>query len=341
MRVVQVVHSDGFAGVERYVAGLANGLSSAGVSSVVIGGNRDRMLEELGPAGVQWLPGDTARDVLSGLLLARGADIIHAHMTEAELAAIAIAPVIRSKVVVTRHFAQRRGSSLPARIIGGVITSRVAAQVAIGRFTADQVEGPSIVVPPATSRVSTAVRTAAERERIVLVAQRLEAEKRTDLALRAWARSRLAGQGWFLEIAGSGAYRTDLEVLARSLQIADSVRFLGQLRDMHTKMDQAAVLLAPRADEPFGISVIEAMAAGLPVVAAAGGGHLETIGRVADAALYEPHDINAAAATLEKLASDPDRRDRYAADQRRVHEEHFTVEAQVAATIDVYRQVMK
>ena len=45
-------------------------------------------------------------------------------------------------------------------------------------------------------------------------------------------------------------------------------------------MRAAGVLLAPRTDEAFGLSVVEAMARGLPVVAAGSGAHLETVGSV-------------------------------------------------------------
>lgn len=341
LRVVQVVHSDGFAGVERYVAGLAKGLSSAGVSSVVIGGDKERMLDDLGSASVRWLPGDNPRAVLSSLLKARRTDIIHAHMTEAELAAITVAPLCRARVVTTRHFAQPRGSSLPGRMVGRVITRRVAAQLAIGDFTASRVEGPSIVIPPATALVAADAPHAADRDKTVLIAQRLEPEKRTDLGLRVWAASRLADRGWRLQVAGHGSCRPALDELAAALGIQASVDFLGEVRQIGQVLARAAILLAPRPDEPFGISVIEAMAASLPVVAAAGGGHLETIGRVPGAALYLPGDLATAGRVLLELAEDAHRRESYAQAGRDVHRARFTVAAQVAATLEVYRSVLR
>jgi glycosyltransferase involved in cell wall biosynthesis len=78
----------------------------------------------------------------------------------------------------------------------------------------------------------------------------------------------------------------------------------------------------------------------LPVVAAAGGGHLETVGRAVGATLYDPTDTGEAGRLLAALAADPARRARYGADLRELHRRAFTVENQVTATLDVYRTLL-
>lgn len=59
---------------------------------------------------------------------------------------------------------------------------------------------------------------------VVLVAQRLETEKHTDIALRAWQRSELAQSGWEIHLAGGGAQEGVLRSLAQDLAVTDSVR---------------------------------------------------------------------------------------------------------------------
>src|SRR4029077_16599293 len=114
-----------------------------------------------------------------------------------------------------------------------------------------------------------------------------------------------------LQIAGEGALRGSLEHLATTLGVGGAVDFLGRREDVGSLMTTAAVLLAPRPDEGYGLTVLEAMAAGLPVVAAASGGHLETVGVVPDAPLFQPHDSGDAGRLLARLARDPARRDTY------------------------------
>jgi glycosyltransferase involved in cell wall biosynthesis len=104
-------------------------------------------------------------------------------------------------------------------------------------------------------------------------------------------------------------------------------------------MATAGLLLAPRPDEAYGLSVVEAMAVGLPVVAAAGGGHLETVGPVSGSGLFPPEDVAGAAAALRALAVDEGRRAGYGEDLRAAQRERFTLEAQQRATDEVYRGV--
>lgn len=339
LRVAHVVCTDAFAGVERYVVTLTEGLARRGADVTVVGGAPARMQAALETAGARWQPGPDLASAWRRLIGLSRVDIVHAHMTAAELAAITAGPWHQAPVVATRHFAQRRGSSLPARLVGSAITRRLASQLAISKFVADSTEGPCKVVMPGTPPQPEA--PPAERRPVVLVAQRLEPEKRTDLALRVWQRSGLATEGWLLEVAGDGRERQRLADLAEQLGVADSCRWLGARDDMESLQRQASVLLAPRPDEPLGLSVIEAMAAGLPVVAAAGGGHLETVGRHPGAALYPPHDLDTGGRLLADLAKDAGRREAYGKELRALHEREFSIDRQVQAVLDVYRQILR
>ena len=339
LRVAQVVCTDLFAGVERYVATLATGLGRAGHQVVVLGGQRGSMTDTLGAEPVTWMPAANVPAATRALLAAHPFDVVHVHMTAAELAGTLASLRHRAPLVSTRHFAETRGSSAPARAVGHLVGRRIAAQLAISEYVADRIEGPSVVVSPGTPTVP--VRPSSrEREPVVLVAQRLETEKRTDLALGAWAASGLAADGWELHLAGDGAERGALEELAARLGVVDSCRFLGRRSDITECYLTASMLLAPRSDEPFGLSVVEAMAAGLPVVAGAGGGHDATVGACPAARLFPAGDVTRAGELLASLAADPAGRDRYGEALAAVQAERFSAEAQVAATLDVYRSVL-
>ena len=86
---------------------------------------------------------------------------------------------------------------------------RLDAQIAISHAVADAVDGRSTVVH--TGVENRPLRDVALRDRVVLIAQRLQPEKRTDVGIRAFAASGLADDGWTLEIAGVGPERGALE----------------------------------------------------------------------------------------------------------------------------------
>jgi glycosyltransferase involved in cell wall biosynthesis len=108
----------------------------------------------------------------------------------------------------------------------------------------------------------------------VLVLQRLEPEKDTLTALRAWRASQLADDGWSMRVVGEGSERALLEAITASEGIS-SVTFVGWATSAEDELANAAILLAPAVAEPFGLAVVEALMAGIPVVASAAGGHLE------------------------------------------------------------------
>ncbi len=343
MKVLHVIRSDGFAGVERYVSRLAGQQAREGDEVIVIGGDQHRMAAAVsGSSGQLRLRcGDSLTDVVPELArLAGGADVVHAHMTAAELgtAILRLPGRRRVPVVSTRHFAARRGTGLLGRAAAAVAARTVDAQIAVSHFVAAHIEGPCTVVHPGVDRAPDAA-PAVTRERVVLIVQRLEVEKQTDVAIRAFAASRLAGDGWRLLLAGDGAGRVELTALAAELGVADAADFLGVRDDVPALMSRAAVLLASPPAEPLGLSVLEAMATGLPVVASAAGGHLETLA-TDPSVMFPPGDVRSAAAVLTALAADPARRDVLAAAGQDRQRTAFTLAAQAAGTRAVYLDLL-
>jgi glycosyltransferase involved in cell wall biosynthesis len=338
MRVLHVVCSDRFAGVERHVALLAGAQDSAGSTVAVIGGDEASMRRDIDRAGVVFRPtGGLLQTIRTARPFVHGADIVHVHMTASEVAGVVAALGSRAAVVTTRHFADGRGSTPVNRWVGRRAAARIDAQIAVSAYAALYVEGASTVVHAGVRDRSDVDPRA--RQRVVLVAQRLEAEKRTDLALDVFARSGLAERGWALVVAGGGSLLATLQQQAGRLGIGDSTRFLGHHHDVAGLMATAGILLAPRPDEAYGLSVVEAMATGLPVLASGAGGHLETVGAAAEAALFPPADTAAAADALESLAADDARRAAYGTELRAVQRQRFTLEAQERATDAVYRRL--
>jgi glycosyltransferase involved in cell wall biosynthesis len=169
---------------------------------------------------------------------------------------------------------------------------------------------------------------------VVLVLQRLEPEKDTATALSAWRESRLAAEGWSLRVVGEGSERTKLEQRVASEAIS-GVTFTGWTNDVRGEFRRSGIVLASAPAEPLGLAVLEAMAAGVPVVACASGGHLETIGQLANATLFPPGDSVAAAATLRLLLFDPMRAE-MSAEGRRLIAGRFSIEEHVNRVLVEY-----
>ncbi len=143
---------------------------------------------------------------------------------------------------------------------------------------------------------------------VVVQASRLEAWKGHEVHLRALAR--LANREWRLWIVGAATardapYARGLAALARSLGIADRVRFFGERDDVPRVLAAADIYCQPNLEpEPFGLAYVEALAAGLPVVASDAGGVREIVD-AATGVLVPPGDDAALAAALEPLIGDP------------------------------------
>jgi glycosyltransferase involved in cell wall biosynthesis len=171
---------------------------------------------------------------------------------------------------------------------------------------------------------------AAGESPLALVVSRLGAEKNLELAIDAVARLpdvRLA-------IVGDGPHRAELEERARRLGIADRVRFTGalpreSLPDVYASVDAFAF---PSMTETQGLVLAEALAAGLPVVAAASEASSEVLG---EAAKLVPADPVAFAEALRgALARGRDHSAVHLAFSR------YTVELQTRRILALYREVL-
>ena len=145
------------------------------------------------------------------------------------------------------------------------------------------------------------------------------------------------------DTTGHGGRRQELEALARALGLSDAVRFPGfvggEIASAYAALD--VMVHASTAPEPFGRTAIEAMAAGVPVIAAAAGGMLEVVEPEVSGLLTPPGDEAALAQAMLALATDPERRRRLAEGGRRRVRERFS-EAVVGRQIEAaYREALE
>jgi glycosyltransferase involved in cell wall biosynthesis len=128
-----------------------------------------------------------------------------------------------------------------------------------------------------------------------LIVARLVPKKNIARILEAFARYRATGlDRRELHIVGYGPLREELEAEATGLGVADAVRFLGaqDSGEVAKAMAGAAALILASTEEQFGLVVIEALAAGLPVILSSNAGAADALVRNLDNGLIvDPYDV--------------------------------------------------
>jgi glycosyltransferase involved in cell wall biosynthesis len=128
--------------------------------------------------------------------------------------------------------------------------------------------------------------------KVILSASRLEPEKSVNLLINAFASICKEDQNLILVIAGIGSQLQDLRNLVTQLGITLKVRFVGFRTDVSSLMYIADVFVIASEAEPFGLSILESMSIGTPVVAANSGGPREIIDDCLTGYLFVPGDVN-------------------------------------------------
>jgi 1,2-diacylglycerol 3-alpha-glucosyltransferase len=173
---------------------------------------------------------------------------------------------------------------------------------------------------------------------LLITVGRLGREKRFEVLLMAFSDAARGGPERLL-VVGGGAQETELRRVAEALEIADQVIFTGPLEHDRVLDCYAAadVFVFASPTETQGLVVIEAMAAGLPVVAVGAGGVAETVAD-GETGLLTELDPRALGAAIRRMLDDPGLRQRCAASGRRAAQAYAITEI-VHRLVGLYRQV--
>jgi glycosyltransferase involved in cell wall biosynthesis len=220
-----------------------------------------------------------------------------------------------------RHWLKRWAGRTPPDLV--IANSRFTAGSVATVFPGSPVETWYLPVsPPGTDKSARdSLRSelgTSDRTVVILQASRLERWKGQGVLLAALERMRDV-PGWECWLAGGaqkageGQFLDELRSAAERAGIAGRVRFLGQRADVPRLMAAADVYCQPNTGpEPFGIVLVEALYAGLPVVTSRFGGVVEIVNQ-SYGMLTEPGDPESVAAALRALVADPSRRQALAA----------------------------
>jgi L-malate glycosyltransferase len=166
--------------------------------------------------------------------------------------------------------------------------------------------------------------------------------KGVDLLLQALAQLRGEGADCHLLIVGEGPVRASLEALAHSLGLEGHAHFLGQIEPAGSVFrDATDIAVSPARDEGFGLTVIEAGAFGLPIVATDTPGMSEILTDGHSGFIVPTEDVPSLARTLRRLIDDPELRQRLGAAARETVERRFLVSRYVAEFEAIYDELLR
>jgi glycosyltransferase involved in cell wall biosynthesis len=177
-------------------------------------------------------------------------------------------------------------------------------------------------------------------QRVVLSVGNLIPIKGHDLALRAFAAVQRQFPDLVYEIIGDGPERARLQCLARDLNIAERVRFLGrQSRDQVAEaMRRCSVFALPSRYEGLGCVYLEAMATEKPVIGCRGQGIEEIIDHDHNGWLVTPNDLDGLTNALTRILADTPLRQRLGHNARLTVTESHTLDHHAANLAAVYRE---
>lgn len=349
MRVLLITDSPEPSGVGRHMLTLAAALRRSGVDASVAFPDHDdgrRLADEAAQAGLEAAAFDAADP--AALLDRAAPEVVHVHAGIGwEGQSLCAAAAARGcRVVRTEH--------LPWLLTDpGQIADYAAALAHVDALVAVSTEAAQgwrealhrlhAPVPVHAVPNGIAPQPAPPQDRqdgVILCVGRLTAQKMQRTLITALARLHRQGRAAQLWLVGTGPLRAPLGRQAARLGLGEAVQFLGRRDDVPELMARASVLALPSAFEGLPLVALEAMAAGLPVVATRIGGTTEALG-TAHPWLVPPGDSRALADALAAALDDPAARAAVAAAQADRLQARFTADRMAADTFRIYRAAQR
>lgn len=335
MRITHFVENLACGGLERVVINLVQAQLEAGhACEVICLFEEGPLASELTDAGVAVTAcGKRRGPDLWALARARAAlkksrcDVLHSHNDLAHYYAVAAAVGLSiGRVVNTRHGMSASATTGRRAWLYGKTMRYTDTVVTVGETVRRFFDGAGIrprqgivSIPngirvrkfqPASAAAHsrlTAELGLPEGTRLLGTVGRLNPVKDQAGLVRAFALMRRSIPESALVIAGDGELRDELEALAGAEGVADSVFFLGMRDDVADLLEALDVFVLPSLSEGYSMALLEACAAGLPIVATDVGGNSEIVQPGVNGVMVPPSAPEALASAIADLLGDPGR----------------------------------
>ena len=357
-RVLQLLATGGSGGAQESYTGLLLGLDRSRYEVRALSLSAGSAVQRLRALGVPVEVLDEADDEvavreLAAWLRREEIDLVHAHMFRAEVIGTRAAVAAGTAVIVATVHSSRVRSDDDVRLLESLTSSMdrliVPSEAIERKVRAEGRDGARFAVVPNgvdLSRFTAPVRPCALRDEygippdapLLGAVARLEPEKGHRHLIAAMPAILRAVPDTWLAVVGEGSEAGALRAQAHGLgsAVADRIVFTGRRDDVSALTADLTVAVLPSLREAQGISLLEAMARRVPVVASDVGGIPEVVTDVVDGRLVPPGDPAALAAAIVELLRDPDLRRRLGQAGYRTVADRFSVDAQVRRIQELY-----
>ncbi|MBA3445963.1 MAG: glycosyltransferase family 4 protein [Gemmatimonadales bacterium] len=363
MRIAYVVtRSEPIGGAQVHVRDLATAVLARGHQPLVLTGGSGPYVESLRARGVQTftlaslaVPISPLRDLralqeIRDLLKTLRPDLISTHSSKAGILGRLAGRTLKVPVIFTAHgwaftpgvpsreamvyrWIERLAAPLASRII---TVSEFDRQLALARGIApgDRV----VTIHNGMPDIDPELRADPSRSpvRLAMVAR---FERQKDHMTLFHALTGLMHDPWQLDLIGDGPLLPEAKALSQRLGLLDRIQFWGQRMDVDARLSQVQVALLITNWEGFPRSILEAMRAGLPVVASAVGGIAESVRNGETGFTVPQGDVEALRLRLKQLLDDCQLRVSMGRKARELYERAFTLGHTVDRTLAVYKEV--
>ncbi|HYW73319.1 MAG TPA: glycosyltransferase family 4 protein [Pyrinomonadaceae bacterium] len=356
MRILQICSAREVGGGEKHLADLANALAQRGhdVFAALSPGSPVRsLLSSVAPPNIVELPMRNSLNLatamkLSRLVRAQQIEIVHAHIArDYPLAALAIG---RSKasLVLTRHVL------FPLSRIHKLTLRRTARVIAVSRAVANSLYAQRIfdrqkivtihngIDIAKFAGASSGTRSNRQPLRVGTIGHLAPIKGQEDFVRAAvFVNQRRNDVEFFIAGADKSPEQPNqktLEKLISEERMASHIHIIGWVDDVAAFLSTLDIFVSSARSEPFGLSIVEAMAAGVPVIATASEGAREIIEDNQSGRIVPIADPASLAHSLTELLHDEAERRRLSLNGQTAAREHFCLERMVEQTEGVYLQ---
>ena len=343
-----------FGGGERHLADLSHALVERGHEVYAASVPGSPLSEELSFLTEERILALSRRNYVKNLfaltefIRAHDIEIVHAHAArDYTLAAQAVKIASRGQLVLTRH------ALFPLRRINKYLLKNTSRVIAVSRAVAESLRQNGVIEPSKITvvhngididRFARPITDDDARPVLIGTVGHLAPIKGHDIFVRAAALISQRRRDVNFVIIGEDKspekdYRKLLESLIAKLDLGGTVTMPGWQDDIPSLLSSLTLFVSAARSEPFGLSIVEAMAAGLPIVAATSEGALEIIEDGVSGKLVPVDDPESLAEAINNLLDDPPERSRLGRNAQ-LAAQRFSLARMASDTEKVYREVL-
>ena len=350
MKIIHLVSNKVWGGGEQYVLDLATEFASRGNDVAIVSRNINAVTHRFTDAGLpvttMALKGDI--DIISPIKLARliGKEqpvVLHVHNFKDATTALRARTLSHNRnvrIVMTRHLVKAaKRKSLYNKLDAMIFVSHLAKNEFMS--TSPAIDANKITVIHNSIKQLPATTNNEHNKGLTLMFHgRISPEKGIDFLLKAFAQAAIPDARLVIVGSGNEEYVKELQAIADKAGISSKVTWAGHTSDIHPLIAKADIGVCPsRARESFGLSVVEYMAHGKPVITTNNGAQPEYITDGKDGILIAPDDIGALATAMQSLVSS-EKRQAIGKAAKATFDEHLSFPIFIEKIEKVYKTIL-